>query len=148
MIKGGGFSRKSKPSSDIPSSSLADMAFLLLIFFMVTTVFRKEQPRDVQFPDAEATQRLDEPRKNILHLFVERDGSIFINDALVPPNRVAAVIGPLYEQSDRRLVVSLRADRDVPYRFVSQVMKELQEARAVRLTFYTDLEQRVTRERR
>jgi biopolymer transport protein ExbD len=148
MIKGGGFSRKSKPSSDIPSSSLADMAFLLLIFFMVTTVFRKEQPRDVQFPDAAATQRLDEPRKNILHLFVERDGSIYINDALIPPQQVAAVVGPLYEQTDRRLVISLRGDRDVPYRYVDQVQKQLQEARAVRVTFYTDLEQRITRERR
>jgi biopolymer transport protein ExbD len=148
MIKGGGFHRKSKASSDIPSSSLADMAFLLLIFFMVTTTFRKEQPRDVQFPDAEATQKLDEPRKNIIHVYVERDGSIFINDARVTPQQVAGVVGPLYEQTERRLVVVLRGDRDVPYRFVDQVQKQLQEARAVRVTFYTNLEQRVTRERR
>ncbi len=42
-IKGGGFDRKSKASSEIPSSSLADIAFLLLIFFMVTTVFQNRQ---------------------------------------------------------------------------------------------------------
>jgi biopolymer transport protein ExbD len=74
MVGKGGLKRKSKAASDIPSSSLADMAFLLLIFFMVTTVFRQEQDRDVVFPEAEATQRLEEPRKDILNLYVERDG--------------------------------------------------------------------------
>ena len=35
------------------------MAFLLLIFFMVSTTFPKEKPRKLDFPDAEATQKLD-----------------------------------------------------------------------------------------
>lgn len=148
MIQKGGFERKSKAASDIPSSSLADMAFLLLIFFMVTTTFRREQDRDVTFPQAEATQKLDEPRKNILHIYAEQSGTIFINDMRVPPAQISNVVAPLYEQSDRRLIVVLRGDRDVPYRFIDQVQKELQQANAVRLTFYTDLEQRITRERR
>jgi len=148
MIRGSGLERKSKASSEIPSSSLADMAFLLLIFFMVSTTFRKEQKRDVVIPEAEATQKLDEPRKYVLHLYVERDGSVYINDRHVPIDQVSAVVGPLYEQSDRRLVVNLRADRDVSYQVVDMVQKELQEARAVRVTFYTNLESRVTRERR
>jgi biopolymer transport protein ExbD len=147
MIKGGGFKKKSKPSSEIPSSSLADMAFLLLIFFMVTTVFPREQPRPVEFPDAEATERVPEPRRNTMNIFVERDGNIFINDALIPPQNVRAIVGPMYEEN-RELVVILRADRDVPYHYVDAVMKELQEARAVRMTFFTDLEQRIMRERR
>ena len=48
--------RKSKVRSEIPDSSLADIAFLLLIFFMVTTEFRRDRPRDVQMPEAAATQ--------------------------------------------------------------------------------------------
>jgi biopolymer transport protein ExbD len=55
MMRQGGLKRKNKAASDIPSSSLADMAFLLLIFFMVTTVFRKEQPRTWEPPEAAAT---------------------------------------------------------------------------------------------
>lgn len=144
----GGLKRKSKVASEIPSSSLADMAFLLLIFFMVSTTFRKEQPREVEFPDAAATQKLDEPRKNVLHLYVESDGSIYINDARVPTENVSNVVAPLYAESDRRLVVVLRGDREVPYRYIDAIQKELQEAGAVRVTFYTNLAQRVTRERR
>ena len=37
--KGGGFERKSKVASEIPTASMADIAFLLLIFFMVSTTF-------------------------------------------------------------------------------------------------------------
>lgn len=144
----GGLKRKSKAASEIPSSSLADMAFLLLIFFMVSTTFRSEEPREVTFPDAQATQKLDEPRKNILHLYMESDGAIYINDQLVPTANVSNVVAPLYAESERRMVVVLRGDRDVPYRFVDAVQKELQEAGAYRVTFYTNLAQRVTRERR
>jgi biopolymer transport protein ExbD len=148
MIKSGGLQRKSKPSSDIPSSSLADMAFLLLIFFMVTTVFRKDQKRDVVYPDAAATQKLDAKRRDILHVYVERDGNVFINDMRIPREQVAAIVGPIYEEHYPRLVISLRADRDVPYRYIDAVQKQFQDARAVRVAFYTNLEQRVTRARR
>ncbi|MBI4410752.1 MAG: biopolymer transporter ExbD [Gemmatimonadetes bacterium] len=148
MIREGGFTRKSKAVNEIPSASLADMAFLLLIFFMVSTTFRKEQRREVVIPEAEATQKLDAPRKDVLHLYVERDGAIFINDQKIPPERVSDVVAPLYEETDRKLVTVLRGDRDVPYRFIDAVQKELQEASAVRVTFYTNLEQRIKRERR
>src|SRR5690606_14772841 len=118
MAMQGGFKRKSKVSSDIPDSSLADMAFLLLIFFMVSTTFPKEKPRRLDFPEAEATQKLDEPRKDILHIYLEADGRVYINDALIPMDRVSDVVAPLYIQSDQRLIAMLRADRGVLYSYV------------------------------
>jgi biopolymer transport protein ExbD len=144
----GGLERKSKASSEIPSSSLADMAFLLLIFFMVSTVFRKEQRRDAEFPEAEATQKLDEPRKDILHIWVERDGKIWINDQNIPMVNVASIVNPLYIESSQRLVPVLRADRDVSYSVMNDLMEQLQNAGTVRVTFYTNLEQRLARARR
>jgi biopolymer transport protein ExbD len=147
MVGKGGLTRKSKAASEIPSSSLADMAFLLLIFFMVTTVFRQEAERDVVFPEAEATQRMEEPRKDILNVYVERDGSIFINDRLTAPEQVHGVIGPI-NLENRGLVVMLRSDRDVPYYLIDQILKELQASGAYRVAFYTNLEQRMLRERR
>jgi biopolymer transport protein ExbD len=147
MMTGGGLKRKSKAASEIPSSSLADMAFLLLIFFMVTTTFRKEQKQDVTFPEAEATQKLEEPRKDVLHIYVLTDGTIFINDRVVPTESVGGVVGPLATEN-RGLVAMLRSDRDVPYRNIDQILKELQSAGAYRVAFYTNLEQRMLRERR
>lgn len=147
-IKGGGFERKSKASQEIPSSSLADIAFLLLIFFMVTTVFRTDRQRAIEWPAAEATQKIDEKQKNILNIWVERDGSIFMNDQPYTIEEVSDIVGPLYAASDRRLVISVRGDREVPYRTIDQLQKELVSAGVVRVVFATELEQRVTRERR
>jgi biopolymer transport protein ExbD len=147
MMSQGGFKKKSKASSEIPSSSLADMAFLLLIFFMVSTTFRKEQPRDVTFPEAEATQKMEDARKDILHVFVERDGQVYINDQNYTMETVSNVVGPMYADNQKLLIV-LRADVDAPYRYIDALTKELQEAGAVRVTFYTDVEQQMTRRRR
>ena len=147
-IKSGGLSRKSKASSEIPTSSLADIAFLLLIFFMVSTVFRTDKDRPIEWADAAATEKIDEKVKNILNIWVERDGSIWINDAPVPMEEVADVVLPLYAQSERHLVISIRGDRDTPYSFMDALQKELVSARVMRVVFATALERQMTRARR
>ncbi|HSM03716.1 MAG TPA: biopolymer transporter ExbD [Longimicrobiales bacterium] len=147
-IKQGGFSRKSKTSDEIPSSSLADIAFLLLIFFMVTTVFRTDRERDIIWPQAEATEKIDEKKKNILNIWVEQNGSIFMNDQPYTMDQVSEVVAPLYADSDRRLVISIRSDREVPYSTIDQLQAELVAAGVVRVVFATEMEQRMTRQRR
>jgi biopolymer transport protein ExbD len=147
-IKGGGLDRKSKAASEIPTSSLADIAFLLLIFFMVSTVFRTDKERPINWADAAATEKIDEKTKNILNIWVERDGSIWINDAPLPMTEVSDVVLPLYAQSERHLVISIRGDRDTPYHFMDQLQKELVSAGVVRVVFATTLERQMTRARR
>ncbi len=143
----GGFQRKSGADSQIPTSSLADIAFLLLIFFMVTTVFRKEKKREVRWVEAEATEKIDQKRKNILHVWVDVDGNVWINDQNVPYQDIAEVVRPIYAEN-RELVVAVRADRSIAYQQINAITKQLQQAGAVRVTFATRLEQRVTRPRR
>jgi len=147
-IKGGALNRKSKASSEIPSSSLADIAFLLLIFFMVTTVFQNDKDRDINWAEAEATEKIDEKVKNILNIWMHRDGSIWINDAPVEMEEVRGIVAPLYAQSERHLVISIRGDRDTPYSYMDQVQKELVAAGVVRVVFATTLERQMTRARR
>jgi biopolymer transport protein ExbD len=60
---------------------------------------------------------------------------------------VSNVIAP-HVRGEPSMVVMLRSDRDVPYNEIDQILKELQAAGAVRVSFYTNLEQRMTRERR
>jgi|KNS7250_BmetaT_FD_contig_21_1053069_length_526_multi_3_in_0_out_0_1 biopolymer transport protein ExbD len=146
-MKDGGFERKTKASSTIPSSSMADIAFLLLIFFMVTTVFQNERERPIQWPSAAATEQIDEKRDNILYVWLERNGDIWINDRLVPMADVSSVVGPQWMQSGQRLIISLRADALVPYRFVDLVQEQLKRSGAVYVVFATDLERRMTVER-
>lgn len=147
-IKGGGFEKNSSASSEVPTSSLADIAFLLLIFFMVTTVFQADKDRAIEWPEAEAAEKIDEKQKNILNIWMERDGSIFINDQPYPMDDVSQIVAPLYADSERALVISIRGDRDVPYLYMDQVQKELVAAGVVRVVFAAQLEQSMQRERR
>jgi biopolymer transport protein ExbD len=147
-IKGGGFEKSSKASQEIPSSSLADIAFLLLIFFMVTTVFQRDRDRPINWPQAEAAQKIDEKQKNILNIWMEQDGSVYINDQPVPMENVSNIVAPLYAESDRALVISIRGDRDVPYRFMDLIQQELVSAGVVRVVFAAQMEQAMQRERR
>ena len=148
MAKKGGFKKRSKASEEIPSSSLADIAFLLLIFFMVTTVFPSDRERPIAWPEAAAAQKIDEKRTNILNVWLQKDGAVYINDQLYTMDEVSQVVAPLYAQSERALVISIRGDRDTPYSMVDQMQKELVSAGVVRVVFATQLEQRMQRERR
>lgn len=148
MAMKGGFKRKSKVASAIPDSSLADIAFLLLIFFMVTTVFRSESERDIEWAEAAATQPVDEKRKNILHLWVDPDGTIYINDARVPVANVPGIVSELYEQTDRRLVIAIRSDRRVPYGTINEITEALRDGGALRVNFATNFEERAGAARR
>jgi biopolymer transport protein ExbD len=147
-ISGGGLKRKSKAQADIPQSSLADIAFLLLIFFMVSTAFRTERQRPITWPAAAAALKIDEKAKNILNIWVERDGSIWMNDQNVAMEQVSDVVGPMYVESDRHLVISVRADRETPYSHIDGVQKELVAAGVVRVVFATQLERQMTGVRR
>jgi biopolymer transport protein ExbD len=147
-IKGGGFEKSSKASDEIPSSSLADIAFLLLIFFMVTTVFQADRDRPIDWPEAEAAEKIDEKQKNIMNIWMERDGRVFINDQEYGMDDVSQVVAPLYAASDRALVISIRGDREVPYLYMDLLQKELVAAGVVRVVFAAQLEQSMQRERR
>ena len=146
-LKSGGLERKSKASNQIPSSSMADIAFLLLIFFMVTTVFQKDRKRTIEWAEAEESEKIDEKQKDILNVWVETNGDIYINDALRVMEDVSDVVRPFRSES-ASLVVSIRADQNVPYLYVDGLQKELVAAGALRVVFAAELEQNITRERR
>ena len=66
--------KKSKVSDEIPTSSMADIAFLLLIFFLVTTTFPKDKGLAVVLP--EPGEEAQVSQKNILHLIVQPSGIV------------------------------------------------------------------------
>ncbi len=143
-VRSKSFEKKHKASGEIPSSSLADIAFLLLIFFMVSTTFRSEKPRKIELPEAQAQEKIPEKRKDIQNVYVERNGAVYINDQNVPIPQVSDVIAPIRAEHPR-LVVAIRGDTDVPYDVVNDVQEELRDAGAVRVNFTTNLEREVSR---
>ena len=127
---------KEKADVRIPTGSMGDIVFLLLIFFMVTTVFVEYRGiSGVRRPSAEMTERLD--RKSLLtYMWISEDGRINIDDASVPMEDIANIIYP--KRLDQpRLIVSIIADQRADYGTVADAMRELREADALQVNFAT-----------
>ncbi|HDR00460.1 MAG TPA: biopolymer transporter ExbD [candidate division WOR-3 bacterium] len=121
---------------DIPTASTGDIAFLLIIFFMVSTVFRKEVGLQVILPQAAATERLLR-RRNVASVWLDARGNSTIDDNLVTPELVTVVMAEKV-LNNPDLVVSLQVDREVDYGRVNDVLEALKEARALKVTFATE----------
>ena len=134
------FARKSKVESTIPTASMADIAFLLLIFFMVSTVFKQYTGLKVLLPKAEKTQKI-ETRRHITHIWVTPAGEMRIDDMDVKLPLVEKVMKKKL-QDDPKTIISLRADKRARYGVVSDLMEELRKADALRVSFGTKREKR------
>jgi biopolymer transport protein ExbD len=130
------FSRKASVGESIPTSSMADIAFLLLIFFMVTTVFVRYRVTGIVLPKAEKIEELKK-RRMISYLWVSADRRIYIDDKVAELSQVANVF---YDRrvKEPRTIVSLKCDFRAPYGLVSRVLEQLREADALRLNFAAD----------
>ena len=129
------FSRKTKISSEIPTSSMPDIIFMLLIFFMVTTVLREYSGLPVNIPKAEKIEKL-KGKRHTAHIWVSKEGLISINDRLFAVEDVAKI---MYDKrvSDPQVIVSLKADEEAKMGLTSSIREELREADALKLNYST-----------
>jgi biopolymer transport protein ExbD len=133
------FSRKSGVGGVIPTASMADIAFLLLIFFMVTTVFVRYRVTGIILPKAEQIEEL-KMRRMIQYLFVSADRKVYINDQYVDKIEKVAPVFYDFRVKEPRTIVSLKCDVRAPYGLISQVLEELRKADALRINFAADRE--------
>ena len=132
------FYRKSKVESVIPTASMADISFLLIIFFMVSTVFVRYRGLPVELPDAKKIEKL-ESRRNVTGVWIDRQGQIIVDDQPVPLDQVAKLFNDKM-RANPRLIVSIKSDEQAKFGLVSDVLEELRRAEALRVNFATDRE--------
>ncbi|MDD5528516.1 MAG: biopolymer transporter ExbD [bacterium] len=127
----------SKPiaiTSEIPTCSMADISFLLIIFFILTTVFITERGIQVALPLAQAAKKL--PKKNIAHIWISREGAISIDDKIVKTEYVTSIMERKMA-TNPDIIVSVLVDKDAEYGFLSDVFERLKEAKALRVSLAT-----------
>ena len=129
--------KKSKVSDEIPTASMADIAFLLLIFFLVTTVFPKDKGLQVVLPEEGETQEVSQ--NNILHLIIRVDGIVEVKrgestsiqtvrpDAIEDLWRADAL-------QNQNLIAAVKTHPDAPHRYMIDVLDALQTAGADRIS--------------
>ena len=112
---------KEEPTVDL--TSLIDVVFLLLLFFMVSTTFDRQTVLKVDLPDASTVDEpIDLPER--LELVIDANGLMFLNDRQLVDSEERTIKAAFNEAAgdDRDLPLILRADRETPHHFVVTVM--------------------------
>ena len=122
----------------IPTASMSDIAFLLIIFFMLTTVFRKEMGLKIELPEAKRTERILKSR-NVANIYIDQNGRISVDDRFVTPEKVRFVFKVKVTENPS-LIAQIKADKKTPYGYVADVLNALQEAQSFWVVFATEYE--------
>jgi len=130
--------RKSKVSDEIPTASMADIAFLLLIFFLTTTVFEEEKGLPIVLPEA-AAEQVEVSQKNIIHFLVNEDGSVIVRRGESQAEQVVAaseVEGLMRQEiaNNPEIIAAVKTAPEAPYRNMVAVLDGLQAAAAQRVS--------------
>ncbi len=117
-------SKANHKDSEIPTSSLADIVFLLLIFFLVTTSIDTEKGINLLLP---SEGKDPTPRDRILNVLVNNFNQIAIDGVHVSKNELKQrVRSRLSDQP--KLIVSLKTDRQTSYQSYITVLESIKEA--------------------
>ncbi|MDO9548233.1 MAG: biopolymer transporter ExbD [Candidatus Marinimicrobia bacterium] len=129
------FKKKSKIKISIPTASMPDIVFMLIFFFMVSSVLRTHDGLAVLLPKAKQIEKL-ESRVHVTYIWVSKEGMISIDGRLVQPQSIRNI---MYEKrtTDPQLIVSLRADELVNMEMVGSIHKELRLADALAVNYST-----------
>jgi biopolymer transport protein ExbD len=119
--------------SEINVSPLIDMVFILLIFFIVTTVFVEETGIEVQRPEAATGVRLE--RESIL-LAVSDDGKVYYGGKVIGMESVRPLVKRLLKSDDRPVIV--QGDESANYGAVLRVVDEAKMAGAQSVSLATN----------
>ena len=130
-------SKKSKASSEVPTSSMADIAFLLLIFFLVTTTFPKDKGLAIVLP--EQGEETEVSQRNILHLLIQSSGIVIVRrgESQQEQQMRAQEIEGLWRQevtANPNLIAAVKTHPDAPYKFMVDVLDALHSANAERIS--------------
>ena len=143
------FTKKAKTSQEIPTSSMPDVIFMLLFFFMVTTVLRETDILVRQrLPQARELNKLE--RKSLVsYIYVGKpkksemgtEPRIELNDALSEPRDVKLFVekekSKLVEAERDQITIGLKVDRDVKMGIIVDIQQQLKDVNARKILYST-----------
>lgn len=130
--------RTVKRGAIIPTASTADIAFLLFIFFIVSTDFRKETGLpDIQLPIASSETLKKVPKRGTARIWISKDNQISIDDHLYDVNSVKMVAMSKLAD-DPALLVVIKGDRNCDYSQIDAITEQLRKANALRVSLVAD----------
>ena len=118
---------------EIPTASMADIAFLLIIFFLVTTSFNQEMGIGLTLPPVSEGAELQVRKKNILNIWVNAAGEILLGEEIVSMQQIEREVRRRVAENPL-LIVSLKADREADYGTFGRILDQLQKAETPKIS--------------
>ncbi|MCK4688806.1 MAG: biopolymer transporter ExbD [Candidatus Marinimicrobia bacterium] len=129
------FKKKSKLKTTIPTTAMPDIIFMLIFFFMVSSVLRDYEGLNVILPKAKQIEKLAS-KVHVTYLWVSKEELISIDGKLLD---VKSIRNIMYEKrtTDPHLIVSIRSDQRVNMGLMNKIHKELRLADALKVNYST-----------
>ncbi len=143
------FTKKSKTNQEIPTAALPDIIFMLLFFFMVTTVMRENTINVKQkMPDATELRKLQrkslvsylyigEPKNTVLY---GDEPKIQTNDVFIELKDITLWVSKekdkLSENERDQITIAFKSDEEVKMGLISDIEMKLRKANALKVMFY------------
>ncbi len=123
--------KKRRPLQEVNSSSMADIAFLLLVFFLVTTTISMDKGISLVLPSE--GNELEVNRKNIVNILMNESGKVLLDDK---PTRVEAIHGIVERRisENPNLIFSVQTHPRTKYQDYLRVLDQLKEAKATKIS--------------
>ena len=133
--------KKKEPLGELRMDSTADVAFLLLIFFIVTTIFAAEQGLTLVLPgkQKDQTDSVKVKESNIATIYVDENNFITLNRKAIEINHIQKSIEDKI-LSNPKLVVVLKIHPDADYGKMVACLDELRLANANKVSLKTAAE--------
>lgn len=131
--------KKKKRESIIPTASMADIAFLLLVFFLVTTTIDMDKGINLTLPE-KGGQQVKIKKGNIANLLVNAAGQVILDDKPIEIAQIREVIKQKIEDKgyDKEgkpiLIVSIKTARETNYNAYIQVLDQVKLAGATKIS--------------
>ncbi|MBL4797759.1 MAG: biopolymer transporter ExbD [Oleispira sp.] len=131
------FKRQNKEMVEVNLTPLIDVVFLLLIFFMVSTTFTKENHLSIDLPEASA--EMQPVAANRLEIIITASGSYSINDKNLINNQLDTLKRGLVKAAngEKGLPVTITADANTPHQAVVRAMDAAGQTGFVNLSITT-----------
>lgn len=130
------FKKKSKVNVGIPTTSMPDIIFMLLIFFMVATVIRTYSGLKVNLPEAERIQKIPGSKRHVVTIWVDKNNQIVCDDVSV--KKMSDLRQIVYQKlvEDPQIQIALKIERSASMDIVNDVHQELRKAHALKVHYF------------
>ncbi len=112
--------------SEIPTASMADVAFLLIIFFLVASFYSVTRGIQFSLPRHDEEAFTSEPEAAVL-IVISRDGALTVDGRSMPLTDLIGYLHPRVSRNPEKSVI-IQTSMDAPYHAMTDVFDELRQA--------------------